>query len=87
MQASALHLKVIKEIELIPDDSLLKLYDFIHFFRIGLETIQTPPEDIMQFAGCWRDMSDQDLTEFLEEITVRRQHSFSGRIQRETIIN
>lgn len=36
MQTSALHLKVIEEIKLIPEDSLLKLYDFIHFFRVGL---------------------------------------------------
>ncbi|MDZ7969368.1 MAG: CHAT domain-containing protein [Nostoc sp. DedSLP03] len=41
-------------------------------FRVGVEASQGTPEQIMQFAGCWNDMSDETFSDFTEEIIARR---------------
>jgi hypothetical protein len=88
MTASELRTKVIHEIEAVPDEQLIPLYMFIHYFRLGLEKEQkAQEEDMMQFAGCWKDMADEDFQEFLAEIEHRRHHAFSERDNRETLIN
>jgi hypothetical protein len=77
MTASELRTRVINEIEFVPDDQLVPLYVFIHYFRLGLEKEQEAGgEDIMEFAGCWKDMADEDFQEFLAEIEQRRHHAF-----------
>ena len=65
--------QVIEEIRLVPKDRLREIYNFIHFFRLGLEKSQDSTEDIMQFAGCWQDMKDEDFEQFSQEMTDRRQ--------------
>ncbi len=41
------------------------LYNFIHYFRLGLEKLQTKQSDrILAFAGCWKDMPDEMFAEF-----------------------
>ena len=77
--------QVIEEIRLVPKDRLREIYNFIHFFRLGLEneTVQDDTEDIMRFAGCWQDMTDEDFEEFSQEIAERRKQAFSGRVNRE----
>jgi hypothetical protein len=88
MLTSELRTKVIQEIEAFPNDQLISLYKFIHYFRLGLEKEQkSPGEDIMQFAGCWKDMSDEDFQDFLAEIEQRRHNAFTGRDNRETLTN
>jgi len=88
MLATELRTKVIHEIESFPDEQLTPLYMFIHYFRLGLEKEQkSPGEDIMKFAGCWKDMSDEEFQDFLAEIEYRRHSAFSGRDNRETLIN
>jgi hypothetical protein len=77
---------VIEEIRLVPKDRLREIYDFIHFFRLGLETVRSrdATEDIMRFAGCWQDMADDEFEDFSQEIAERRKQAFSGRTNRET---
>ena len=77
--------QVIEEIRLVTKDRLREIYNFIHFFRLGLEneTVQDDTEDIMRFAGCWQDMTDEDFEEFSQEIAERRKQAFSGRVNRE----
>ena len=53
--------QVIEEIRLVPKNRLRDIYNFIHFFRLGLEKSQDNTEDIMQFAGCWQDMPDEEF--------------------------
>jgi hypothetical protein len=60
--------KIIEEISLIPDDKITELYNLIHNFRIGLNPSENNINDIMQFAGCWEEMSETDFTDFCEEI-------------------
>ncbi len=85
MNISEIQIKVIEEIRLIPQENLPELYDFIHFYRLGLETAQDNTEEIMQFAGCWEDMPDQEFENFSQKIADRRKRAFSGRRECETI--
>lgn len=77
--------KIIEEISLIPNDKLIELYDLIHTFRMGLNQSKTNINEIMQFAGCWDDMSEEDFTNFCEEIEQRRQTSSSRRFADEAL--
>ncbi|MEH2178636.1 hypothetical protein [Nostoc sp.] len=79
MKPSNLRTKLLTEINLIPEEKLEEVYNFIHSFRVGVEASQGTPEQIMQFAGCWNDMSDETFSDFTEEINARRQQAFLGR--------
>ncbi len=85
MKTNELQTKVTEEIMLIPNDRLSELYDFIHFFRLGLETAKSGPKNTMRFAGSWKDMTDMEFKEFSEEIAGRRRYAFSGRKGREAL--
>lgn len=78
---------VIEEIRLVPKNRLLDVYNFIHFFRLGLDNTQDNTEDIMRFAGCWQDMPEEEFEQFSQEIKERRRQAFSGRAPRESIID
>jgi len=72
--------KVLQEIDLIPEDKLADLYNFIHYFRLGLEKSQpTESKSILAFAGCWKDMPDEMFNDFTTEITQRRHQAFIRR--------
>ena len=72
--------KVLQEIDLIPEDKLSDLYNFIHYFRLGLEKSQTKKSDrILAFAGCWKDMPDEMFADFTVEIAERRRQAFVRR--------
>ncbi|MEM7556836.1 MAG: hypothetical protein AAF378_22625 [Cyanobacteria bacterium P01_A01_bin.84] len=90
MESSNLRTEVIKEINLIPEEKLTQLYNFIHYFRLGVEAstdtvIPSPKNDgtlqekIMKLASSWNDMSDEVLADFNEEIITRRQQAFLRR--------
>ena len=79
MKPSNLRTKLLTEINLIPEEKLEEVYNFIHYFRVGVEASQSTPEQIMQFAGCWDDMSDETFSDLSEEIITRRQQAFLGR--------
>jgi hypothetical protein len=87
MESSNIRTEVIKEINLIPKEKLIELYNFIHYFRLGvedkIETVLSRTEDddkrrekIMQYAGSWNDMSDEAFADFYEEMITRRQQAF-----------
>lgn len=88
MNTTTLRLKAIEEIHHIPEEKLREIYDVIHFFRVGVESVKPVLHDnIMSYAGCWDDMSDETFNSFLLEIAERRSHAFSGRTSRETLIS
>ncbi|BAU63956.1 hypothetical protein STA3757_13250 [Stanieria sp. NIES-3757] len=64
--------QIIEEINLIPEDKHKELYNLIHKFRMGLEGSQNNIDEIMQFAGSWSDMLEEDFSYFYEEIEQRR---------------
>lgn len=79
MDSLNLRSKVIAEINLIPEDKLSELYNFIHYFRLGAEVTKGSLEETMKFAGCWDDMSDETFNNFDEEVKTRRQQAFLRR--------
>lgn len=82
MTSTQLREKLRDEIRDIPDSHLQEVFDFIHFFRLGLERDTTPePPDVICFAGAWEDMQDFDA--FEEELRERRHTAFFvGRVRR-----
>ena len=77
MSSSTLRAKMLEEVNSIPEDKLLELYDVIRYFGLGLEASQGGVQQIMQFAGCWKDMPEELFAEFSEEIVKRRRQAFS----------
>lgn len=60
---------LINEINLIPEDKLLDLYQVVHYFRLGLErSLVAERKTILEFAGCWQDMEQTDFDDFLAEV-------------------
>lgn len=64
--------QIIAEINLIPEDKRKELYELIHQFRMSLERSPKNKNKIMQFAGSWSDMPEEDFKDFCEEIEQRR---------------
>lgn len=87
MRESAIRSKLLEEIAEIPEDRLLDIYNLIHYFRLGLQVKKINPKRIMQLAGSWNDMSQDDFDEFLGDIMARRKKAFSSRRNRETSID
>lgn len=81
--------KVIEEINLLPGEKLLDIYEFIHYFRVGLETsppkVNNQAQYILALAGSWNDMSNEGFTSFLDEIDQRRQQAFARRRNSEQV--
>lgn len=72
--------KVLQEIDLIPEDRLTDLYNFIHYFRLGLERSRVEcAQSIMAFAGCWKDMPEEAFADLVTEVRERRSQAFRGR--------
>ena len=82
MSQSLIRSRVIEEIKLIPDEKLEEIYNFIHYFRVGLEKVEENRENIMRFAGCWNNMEEEEFEDFIMEIAQRRKEAFSGRKNR-----
>jgi len=47
MNVSEIQIRLTEEISLIPLENLTELYNFIHFYRVGLETAQNSTEEII----------------------------------------
>ena len=86
MGESILRDRIIDEIKHIPENKLPEVYDFLHFFRLGLQKSKGPVEQTMKFAGCWDDMPDEVFNDFFEEISQRREIAFSRRRRSEASI-
>ena len=87
MEYSTSKNKIIEEISLIPEDKLTELYNLIHHFRIGLKESENNVNEIMEFAGCWQDLSEEEFTNFSQEIEQRRQISSLRRFSDETMFS
>lgn len=83
MNVSKLRAKVVEEIQNIPEEKLSELLKLIHAFKLKSEPASFPHNSIMNFAGCWNDLPEDTYTEFLDDISLRRQQAFSQRQNRE----
>ena len=68
------------EVGRIPIEKLGEVYCFIHFFRVGLEKSRADTGKILEFAGCWKDMPDEEFNSFTKGIRERRNQAFSNPI-------
>lgn len=83
----AIKSKVINEINLLPKEKLNEIYNFIHFFRLGLQKSKSENRSIMKFAGTWNKMSEKDFNDFSKEIKTRRETASGSRRDFESSID
>jgi propanediol dehydratase small subunit len=77
--------ELINEIDLIPDDKILEVYNFIHYFRLGTQKVQTKnTKELLSYAGSWKEMDDEVFDDYMLDIVKRRKKAFSGRRNNET---
>ncbi len=70
--------EVLKEIDLLPEDKLIDIYNFIHHFRLDIETEQAKNlKSTLAFAGCWSDIPEDQFQAILSDIVQRRHQAFS----------
>ncbi|MEM7556445.1 MAG: hypothetical protein AAF378_20560 [Cyanobacteria bacterium P01_A01_bin.84] len=87
MASSKLRTKVLEEIDLIPEEKLTELYNFIYYFRLGVQTSKNGVDKIMKFASSWKDIPDEMFADLNEEINVSRHQIFLNRRSDETRID
>ena len=87
MKVSPMREKLFDEIAKIPDEKLPEIFDFLHYFRLGLGVEVSTPQKILKLAGSWKDMSEDDFDEFLNDVTTRRKNAFSSRRNREASVD
>ncbi|WP_058553661.1 hypothetical protein [Thiohalocapsa sp. ML1] len=86
--------QLIEEIAALPDEGLPRAYALLHGLRLDLaaadSSLEPAPGDSQpgsataaeDFAGAWADMSDAELTGFLDEVFARRRAAFTDRPER-----
>ena len=80
MTNETLRNRILEEIQRIPETKLEEVYDFLHYFRVGLGSPETSPvSSVLPFAGAWSDMDESTFKEFEEEIQDRRRQAFASR--------
>ena len=79
MEGLVIRDKVMEEIKFIPEHKLSEIYDFIHYFRVDSQKSKVNIDQIMQFAGCWKDMPKDVFNDFSEETKERRSQAFVRR--------
>ena len=78
MSPSMIRRKVEEEIARVPDESIAKLYDMIHHFRLRSRPAGNA-ERIISLAGSWADMPEEEYVSFLGEVEERRRRAGTGR--------
>lgn len=64
--STAIKDKLLEEVNRLPEDKLVEVYNFIHHFRLETEKNMNQKEiDLMSFFGAWKDMDDaiSDITD------------------------
>ncbi len=80
--------ELINEIDLIPDDKILEVYNFIHYFRLGTQKVETKnTKELLSYAGSWKEMDDEVFDDYMLDIVKRRKKAFSGRRNNEASID
>jgi len=88
MTLSVMKSKLINEINLLSEEKIAEVYNFIHFFRLGIEKKEKETSnDILSFSGVWKEMSNETFDNYLSDIVNRRGDAFSSRRGDETRTN
>ncbi|MDJ0839737.1 MAG: hypothetical protein QNK37_24690 [Acidobacteriota bacterium] len=71
MNVAGLREKVKQEINRVPDEHLAEVYDVVRHYSL-IRQSASKTQSIMDFAGAWQDMPDQQYEDFLSEVNQRR---------------
>ena len=71
---------ILKELRNVPVDRLEDLYSIIHSLRANTKNSGNSSKKILSFAGSLGDMSEPDLSDFLEHTKETRNNSFDREI-------
>ncbi|MBD3276167.1 MAG: hypothetical protein GF372_12700 [Candidatus Marinimicrobia bacterium] len=76
--------KVVEELDRIPQSKLPEIYDLIHHYRLGLKQGSARKAQILELAGSWKSMTEDQFSLFMQEITDRRSQAFQHRREDES---
>ena len=79
MEAKKLRHKIFQEINKIPDEHVLELFNVIHHYRQRITLPEHTNGSVLAFAGSWRDMPFEDFSSFMNDIESRRNQAYSWR--------
>ncbi len=79
MSETVIRNKLLEEISRIPEDQVSDIYNLVHYFRLGLQSKKANPDKILKLSASWKDMSEDDFNEFLNQMRARRKTAFSSR--------
>jgi hypothetical protein len=72
---------IINEINEIPVAFLQDVYDMVHNYHVQIDKKEQNRNKILQFAGDWADLSDNDFLEITGEIKRSRDEMFSHEVE------
>jgi len=72
--------KIVNEINQIPVAFLQDVYELLHNFHIQINQKEQNRNKILQFAGSWSDLSENDFADITQEIQRNRNEMFSKEI-------
>jgi len=71
--------RIIEEVRRIPDERLGEAYALLRRLHQGAKDTNAPRTQVMGYAGSWNEMPDEIFSQFLGDVTDRRQQAFSSR--------
>ena len=72
---------IIEEINQIPVEFLEEVYNIIHSFGKKDTNLKRNRDKILNFAGSWTDMTDEDFYDMMTEIKNSKEDMFSRNIE------
>ena len=71
--------RIIEELDQIPEVKMAEIYDFLHYYRLGLQRQTAEVNPTLGLAGAWQDMPPEQFDDLLSEFAQRRSDAFAGR--------
>ncbi len=72
---------IINEINQIPIVSLPDIYSLIHSYNTKATKLKDNRDNILQFAGSWSSMADNEYVEIMSEINRTKTEMFSREVK------
>jgi len=79
MSATSIREQVIEEIKHIPENKLQILLELIRDYKKGKVSSVKTERSIADFAGIWKDITNEEYNDFLQEIERRRKRATKRR--------
>jgi len=71
---------LINEINQIPVSFLQDVYDLLHTYQVQINQKEQNRKKILEYAGDWADLSEQDFLDIKAEIERNRKEMFNKEI-------